>query len=466
MTWDFAESNPLSNSTGNYMGSLEYITKVIGHQSSSTQGYVDVRQHNAVTIKGFKEKILISTDPPYYDNIGYADLSDFFYVWLRRSLGSVLPNLFQTMLVPKSEELVATPYRFGGSKEKAKNFFEKGLGEAFGRMREIAHPDFPVTVYYAFKQSETDETDDDQHGDSPAVASTGWETMLTGLIQAGFQITGTWPMRSELANRMVGQGTNALASSIVLVCRPRPQDAGTVTRREFVSSLKRELPQALRELQQGNIAPVDLAQAAIGPGMAIFSRYHAIQEADGNIISVRTALGMINQMLDEVLAEQEGDFDANTRWALAWFSQYGLEEHSYGEAETLSKAKNTSVQGMVEAGILHAKAGKVRLLRRDELPKAWQPQQDKNIPVWEATQHLVRVVQDEGEEAAATLSLQLGDMADTARELAYRLYRICELKGWTQEALAYNSLVTSWSEVSRLAIKAQNIKNIQGSLDL
>jgi putative DNA methylase len=447
MVWDYAEANPFCSSSGNWIAMVDWVWKALETTPANNKNLGLAAQRNATDTHSLGDGLLISTDPPYYDNIGYADLSDFFYVWMRRSLSPVYPSLFSTMLVPKAQELVATPYRFGGSREKAQSFFEKGLGKAFERMYEVAHPDFPVTVYYAFKQSESEENDEDE---STSVASTGWETMLNGLIDSGFQINGTWPMRSELSNRMVGQGTNALASSIVLVCRPRPTTATTATRRKFLAALRRELPQALRELQQGFIAPVDLAQAAIGPGMAVFSRYKQVLESDGSVMPVRTALSIINQMLDEVLAEQEGDFDADTRWALAWFSQYGMNENSYGEAETLSKAKNTSVQGMVDAGILYARAGRVRLLRRDELPENWNPQSDGDVPIWEATQYLVKVLETQGEEAAADLSVKLGSVADTARELAYRLYRICELKGWTQDALSYNALVTSWIEVSKL----------------
>jgi len=287
---------------------------------------------------------LISTDPPYYDNIGYADLSDFFYVWLRRSLGKIYPSLFSTLLVPKARELIATPYRFEGSKQKAQQFFEQGLGKAFASIRAAGHPDYPATVYYAFKQAES-EHDVDGPGDATVIASTGWETMLAGLIDAGFTITGTWPMRSELGNRMIASGTNALASSIVLVCRPRPTGAPRTDRRDFLNRLKRELPDALRTMRHGNVAPVDLAQAAIGPGMAIFSQYSRMLEADGTPMRVRTALGLINRALDEARGEQEGAFDAGTRWLVDWFEQYGMGEGPYGVAETLSKAKNTRGDG-------------------------------------------------------------------------------------------------------------------------
>ena len=330
-------------------------------------------------------------------------------------------------------------------------------------MRGMANDEYPLTVYYAFKQTETEETDKDTH--DVAIASTGWETMLEGLIKAGFTITGTLPMRTELSNRTVASGTNALASSIALVCRPRPQNAPSTTRRQFVNSLKRELPDAIHKLQQGNIAPVDLAQASIGPGMAIYSRYTKVLESDGMPMRVRTALQLINQTLDEFLAEQEGEFDAETRWALAWFEQYAFSEGLFGNAETLSKAKNTAVQGMVDAGILVAKAGKVRLLRRDELPKDWNPHSCNRLTVWEATQHMIRELQDGGgNQGAGNLLTQLGTIGEAARDLAYRLYNICDRKGWAAEGVAYNSLVISWSDISRLADENKEAVPLQQQL--
>jgi putative DNA methylase len=323
------------------------------------------------------------------------------------------------------------------------------MTKAMNRLAEQAHLASPVTIYYAFKQSETDSAD--------GTSSTGWETFLDAVIRAGFAISGTWPMRTELSNRMIGSGTNALASSIVLVCRPRPQDAPTVTRRDFVAALKAELPRALRLLQAGNIAPVDLAQASIGPGMAVFTRYGKVIDASGKTLTVREALALINQTLDEVLAEQEGDFDADTRWALAWFEQVGFAEGKYGDAETLSKAKNTSVAGMVDAGLIVSRAGYVRLLRPRELPTDWDPAADSRLTIWEMVHHLVRVM-GEGEQAAAALIVKLGARADTARELAYRLYTVCERKKRAQEALDYNSLVQSWSEVVRLGQQASEAR--------
>jgi putative DNA methylase len=392
--------------------------------------------------------IVISTDPPYYDNIGYADLSDFFYVWLRRTLRNFYPDIFQTLLVPKTPELVASPHRFNGSKQKAQNFFEEGLRHTFVNLRQAVHEEYPITVYYAFKQTEMVKAEE-FNGNS--VASTGWETMLAGLVQSGFSITGTWPMRTELGNRPVASGTNALASSIVLACRLRPTSAPLATRRDFLNALRRELPAALKELQHGNIAPVDMAQASIGPGMAIFSRYSKVIEADGSSMRVRTALALINQALDEYLSEQEGEYDADTRWALAWFEQHAFHEGPYGDAETLSTAKNTSVAGMMGAGFLKAGGGKVRLLRRDELAGDWNPTTDRRLTIWELCQQLIRTMQDKGETAAAELLAQAGPLGEAARDLAYRLYQICERKGWAQEALPYNALVISWSDIGKLA---------------
>ena len=439
MTWDFAEGNPFSSSSGNYLVSIDWIVRAINFFSDSANGFV--HQADAQTQELAANKV-VSTDPPYYDNIGYADLSDFFYVWLRRSLRTVFSDLFATMAVPKAEELVATPYRHG-SKEKAEAFFLDGMTQAMHRLAEQAHPAYPVTIYYAFKQSETDSGD--------GTTNTGWDTFLAAVIEAGFAISGTWPMRTELSNRMIGSGANALASSIVLVCRPRPETAPTATRREFHNALKTELPQALAYLQAGNIAPVDLAQAAIGPGMGVYTRYAKVIDAEGKPISVRSALALINQVLDEALAEQEGDFDADTRWALAWFEQIGFEEGEYGVAEQLSKAKNTAVSGLVEAGIVLSGKGKVSLVKPSELPANWDPNTDARLTVWEMVHHLVRVLEGGGEASAAVLLAKLGSQGEIARELCYRLYTICERKKRANEAMAYNALVQSWPEIVRLS---------------
>ena len=439
MVWDFAEANPISDSSGNVLLGIEQAAKMIALIGTGAPG--SASQEDAAAQSTIQEDKVVSTDPPYYDNIGYADLSDFFYVWLRNSLKPTFPDLFSTLAVPKAEELVATPYRHG-NKEKAEQFFLAGVGKAMRRFSEKAHPGFPVTIYYAFKQSET-------KGDTD-ISSTGWETFLDAVIRSGFALTGTWPMRTEYTGNLK-KGINALASSIVLVCRKRPDDAPMATRREFVDALKAELPAALAHLQSGNIAPVDLAQAAIGPGMGVYTRYSRVLDNQGRPVSVRDALALINHTLDEVLAEQEGDFDADTRWALAWYEQQGFSAGEYGVAETLSTAKNTSVAGMEQAGILESKAGEVRLLRPEELPEDWDPASDRRLPVWEVVHHLVRVLETGGETGSARLVRQLGGIAETARELAYRLYAVAERKNRADEAFSYNALVQSWPEIARLA---------------
>ena len=438
MVWDYAEANPLSGSSGNVLLGVEQAAKMIALLGAATCG--SVSQKDAATQSISMTKV-VSTDPPYYNNIAYADLSDFFYIWLRRAVRLVYPDLFATLAVPKAEELVAAPYRHG-NKEKAETFFLAGMTDAMRRLAKQAHPAYPATIYYAFKQSET-------RGDT-GTASTGWETFLAAVIESGFSVTGTWPIRTEYTGNLK-KGFNALASSIVLVCRQRPATAPMATRREFVAALRDELPKALAHLQSGNIAPVDLAQAAIGPGMAVFTRYAKVLDAEGKPVSVREALALINQMLDEVLAEQEGDFDPDSRWALAWFEQQGFDEGEYGVAETLSKAKNTSIAGIVEGGILASSAGKVRLLRPDELADDWDPTTDARLTEWEAVHHLIRALETGGESAAARVVVRLGASADIARELAYRLYTICERKRRAAEALSYNSLVQSWPEISDLA---------------
>lgn len=438
MTWDYAETNVLDKGTGSYLNATMWEAEVVELFSSATAGVAfQASAQQQTTSQGR----VVSTDPPYYDNIGYADLSDFFYVWLRRSLKPTFPDLFATLTAPKDEELVVTPARHGG-KAQAEMFFMHGMTQAMHRLSQQAHPAFPVTIYYAFKQAETTEA---------GTASTGWETFLEAIIEAGFSLSGTWPVRTELANRMRGLSSNALASSIVLVCRPRSANAATVTRRELLAALKVELPPAVAHLQHGNIAPVDLAQAAIGPGMAVYTRYARVLDAGGNTLSVHDALALINQTLDEVLAQQEGDFDADSRWALSWFEQYAFEPAEYGVAETLSKAKNTSVSGLVEAGILASKAGKVRLLKPAELPTDWDPDTDKRLTVWEMVHHLIRLLEGDGEVAAAKIVAKLGAKTEVARELAYRLYTLCDRKKRPALAGSYNGLVQSWPELTRLA---------------
>jgi putative DNA methylase len=398
--------------------------------------------------------LLVSTDPPYYDNIGYAALSDFFYVWLRRSVGDLYPELFSTMLVPKMGELTASPERFEGDKKKAKEHFETGFRHAFAKLRDRLDINFPLTVYYAFKQNDDEENSGSEiEGDSGVDLTTGWETLLEALISSGFTITATWPIRASQKWRMLSMGTNALASYIVLACRPRADNAPQIASTQFRSELKHVLPAALRHLQQGNIAPVDFAQAAIGPGMAVYSRYSRILESTGKTMSVRTALGVINQTLTEVLSEVEDDFDSDTRWAIAWFEQHGFTEGDFGDAEILSKAKVTSLTALQHARVVLSKGGKVRLLRPDELPGDWDPERDHRPTVWEMTHHLLRLYhyQSAGDEATSMLLRKFGSESEGARDLAYRLFKICEKLKLSQEAQSYNALVLGWPEIARLA---------------
>jgi putative DNA methylase len=439
MTWDFAEANTFADIGGSFAIAIEKgAMSIDAFPVGTTAAAV---QHDASTQMISTRKV-VSTDPPYYDNIGYADLSDFFYVWLRRSLRPTFPELFATLAVPKAEELVATPYRHG-SKEKAETFFLDGMTLAMQRLVEQAHPAFPVTIYYAFKQSESES--------DAGTASTGWETFLDAVIRAGFAISGTWPMRTEGSGRMIAKDTNALASSIVLVCRQREDTAPTATRREFVAALKSELPTALRHLQEGNIAPVDLAQAAIGPGMAVYTRYAKVLDAEGKTVPVREALKLINQVLDETLAEQEGDFDADSRWAITWFEQNGFAEGDAGTAILLTTAKGTALNTLEATGIIQSGRGKVRLFKASELPSDWDPASDPRLTHWEIVHHLIRVLEAGGESAAAALVAKLGTKAEAARDLAYRLYMVSERKKRAAEALSYNALVQSWPEILRLA---------------
>jgi putative DNA methylase len=449
MVWDFTEANPFSSASGNVLLGVEQAAEMVERAPASDPG--TATQLDATCTLGAVASSLVSTDPPYYDNIGYSDLSDFFYVWLRPAVGRLHPDLFVTVLTPKSQELIASPHRFGGDKRAAERFFEDGLQRAFGLLRGAHRPDYPLALFYAFKQAEKRSIG---HLPSAVVASTGWETMLQGLLSAGLTVAGTWPMRTELTAGLKAD-IGALASSIVLVCRPRAGDAPLATRREFIAALREELPPALETLTQAGIAPVDLAQAAIGPGMAVFSRYSEVLEADGSPMSVRTALQIINEQLDAFLAEQEGELDTDTRFCVAWFEQHGLSDAAFGQADVLARAKNTAVQGLVDAGVLHARGGKVRVRKRGEYPDEWDPAADRRLTVWECVQHLIRQLDTNGEEGAATLARRLGgDMSERARELAYRLYSIADRRGWSDEARAYNALVVSWRAIREKAAGA------------
>lgn len=456
MIWDYPDTTPFGKAAGSYTVSLNSIAKAI-QVAGSTVGEARQASADNRALGG----LLISTDPPYYDNIGYSDLSDFFYVWLRRSLRSIHPNLLSTMLVPKADELVANPYRHGG-RAGAHQFFEDGFREVFRRARESALPDYPITVYYAFKQSETTEIGE---------ASTGWETLLEGMIRSGWAVTATWPLRSELSNRMLSQGTNALASSIVLALRPRPEGAAPTDRRQFVETLKAELPSALRDLQHGAIAPVDLPQAAIGPGMAVFSRYSAVLEPDGSKMSVRSALARINEILDQVLNEQEGDFDSTTRFAIAWYRQHGYNTGTFGDANNLANARNTTVDAMDRGGILTSRAGKVQLIKPSDLSADYDMLTDLHASNWEALHHLIGVMESEGitpagEFLRTALSRPDGAIdADLVKELAHLLFRIAEANGWTKDALNFNTLVTSWPEIHDIARSDAPAENSQSAFD-
>jgi putative DNA methylase len=444
MIWDFAEANVFSESSGSWEVFVDGFCKAFSKsfESSKPTPFGQATQAESQSQR-ISERKFVSSDPPYYDNIGYADLSDFFYVWLRRSLRPVFPTLLATIAVPKAEELVAQPFRHG-TKQKAEQFFLTGMTQAMHNLSVQAHPAAPVTIYYAFKQSETE---------GAGTNSTGWETFLDAVLTSGLAITGTWPLRTENSSRMIGQGTNALASSIVLVCRPRAEGVGTVGRRQFVRMLNEALPLALdamtRESEGAHspVAPVDLSQAIIGPGMAIFSRYDAVLEADGTPMTVRTALQLINRFL------AEDDFDADTQFCLHWFEQYGWETGKFGEADTLARAKGTSVEGVKQSGVLHSAGGNVRLLKWAEYPSDWDPQSDQRLPIWEVLHQLIRVFNTDGETGAAAVFAAVQSKAEAARQLAYRLYTLCERKNWAEDARAYNEVVTSWSGIESAAAK-------------
>jgi putative DNA methylase len=439
MTWDFAEVNLFSGSSGSFQNLYERLLKGLGSLKPISSGRAFQSDAQTQTISAGKA---VSTDPPYFDNIGYADLSDFFYVWLRRSLRTVFPGDLSTITVPKEQELVATPYRHGG-RDKADAFFLAGMTEAMRSLSAQAHPLFPITIYYAFKQSDTQS--------NSGTGSTGWETFLDATIRSGLSIAGTWPMRTEKEGRSTDNGMNALASSIVLVCRQRPADAPSISRRGFIRELNIVLPEALDEMTKGSaderspVAPVDLSQAIIGPGMAIFSRYDAVLEADGTPMTVKTALQLINRFL------AEDDFDGDTQFCLHWFEQHGWDKAKFGEADTLARAKGTSVEGVSAAGVIEAGGGDVRLLKWKEYPADWNPSLDMRLPVWEALHQLIRAYSSKGDAGAGKVLKACSGKAEAARQLAYRLYTLCERKGWAEDARAYNEVVTGWSGIEKAA---------------
>ena len=457
MVWDFAEGNPFSHSSGCFDNMLSWVFKSLVEFPAAITG--TAIQHDAQTDCGLRN-LVISSDPPYYDNIGYADLADYFYIWMRRSLKSTYPRLFRTMLVPKAEELVASPYRFEGSKEKARDFFEGGMVQACRQFYRYAREDVPVTIYYAYKQSESDEDD------NASQASTGWETMLSAIIKAGFAITGTWPMRTERSNRSNALETNALASSIVLVCRKRPEESASCSRRSFIAELKRELRAALKNLQASNIAPVDMAQAAIGPGMGVYSHYAKVMEADGSAMGVRTALQVINAELDAYFSEQDGALDAESRFCVDLYTQFAFNHMKFGEADVLARAKNTSVEKLASMGLVYAEKGVVHLLERTELPELKVSRLTADRCLWMITQYLIQSMDTGGIEACARLVVEFSASAERARDLAYRLFSLAERKDWNAEAYAYNSFVVAWPDIQQKAAELRAARRTakQGSL--
>ncbi|CTQ45307.1 DUF1156 domain-containing protein [Roseibium aggregatum] len=440
MTWDFAECNVMSDSTGNFMGAVDWVCKaILGFGPNATGSEIQHDAQNVILPAG----AVVSTDPPYYDNIGYADLSDYFYVWLRRNVKDVYPSLSGTIAVPKAEELVATPYRHGG-KANAENHFLGGMTAAISSLASQSSPDFPATIYYAFKQSEIEQD---------GLASTGWATFLQAVISSGYAIVGTWPVRTERAARTIATGTNALANSVVLVCRKKEATAEVITRADFIRALKRELPPAISELQAANIAPADMPQSAIGPGMGVFSRYARVEERDDSPMTVKTALQLINAELDDYLNHLHGEFDAETRFAASWFEQFGNDNGEYGAADNLARARGISVESVKHAGIVDSSAGKVRILKRDDIEANWDPATDDHLTIWECCQHLIRVLENEGEYEAAVLLKKIGsDKAEAVKDLAYYLYDICSNKRKdAKEATAYNGLIAVWTELTRQA---------------
>ena len=440
MTWDFTEANPFSKSTGNWGNCVEWGFKTLDQLQLSSNGSVIQQDAQSAT---YPPGAVISTDPPYYDNIGYADLSDYFYVWMRRSLREVFPDLFGVLATPKSDELVATPYRHG-NKDAAESFFLDGMRKAIHRMASQSSESYPAAIYYAFKQSEIE-----QEG----ISSTGWATFLQAVVEAGYAVVGTWPMRTEMANRMIASGTNALANSVVLVCRKKEASAEVITRAEFIRALKRELPPAIAELQAANIAPADMPQSAIGPGMGVFSRYKAVLESDDSPMSVKTALQLINRELDEYLGGIQGEFDADTRFAITWFEQNGMAKGEYGVADSLARARGISVESVKHAGIVESAAGKVRILSRHELDDDWEPDSDNHLTVWECLQHLVRSHEKDGiSHDTAVLLKKIEAKAEAVKDLAYCLYDISANKRKdAKEATAYNALIADWTELTRQA---------------
>ncbi len=448
MVWDYCEANPFSSSTANWMSMVNRVAKSVESLPATREGIV--RQMDARAFVGDNSNLVISTDPPYYNNIGYSDISNFFYVWLKRNLSEIWPSECSTLLTPKIDELISDPSRHK-NKAEADDYFESGMAEFMGEVVEGQCAELPATIYYAYKATETTE--------DGGLRSTGWDTFLQAVVSAGLQVTATWPLRTERATRARSLGSNALASSIVLACRPRSTSAVLVSRSDFVAALRSELPEAIRVLQSGNIAPVDLSQSTIGPGIKVFSRYAKVVEADGSTMPVSDALAIINEVLDDVLYGEESELDAETRFALAWYAQHGFEIGPFGEADSIARAKGTAVEGVVRAGVGESSGGKFRLFRRGELDPDWDPASDSRLVAWEALQHLAARL-EQSESGAARLLARLGGVGDSARQLSYLLHKIASDKRWAEEARVYNGLISAWPMLRASAPKVESPKLI------
>ena len=450
MVWDFAEANPYCSSSGNWTAMQDWVCKTMANLVIASQG--TATQQDAQTVD-YPEGVVISTDPPYYDNIEYADLSDFFFCWMKPAIKSIYPDLFAVLATPKSEELVASPHRHGG-KGAAEAYFLEGMSQAIANMARQSSDTIPATIYYAFKQSEIKDE---------GIISKGWATFLQAVVDAGYAIVGTWPMRTELSNRLLGMGSNALANSVILVCRKRQDDAAILSRPQFIRALKRELPPAIKTLQAAHIAPADMPQAALGPGMAIFSGCKAVREADDRPMDVKTALQLINWERDAVLGDLHGEYDLETRFAVTWFEQQGYAKGDYGTADNLARAWAISVERVGQAGIVESAVGKVRLLTREEL----DPEADHPPSVWRACQLLIHALETYGAEVAAVLMKRLGPAAGEARELAYHLYDLCETRRQdAREASAYSALISDWNYLTERAARPDTDTTRQADLDI
>jgi putative DNA methylase len=440
MTWDFAELNTLLDGSGSFVGALDWTAESLDALLSPTSG--QIFQIDAPANSYPIRPVVISTDPPYYDNIGYSDLSDFFYVWLRRSLNAVWPELFRRLQTPKDEELVASPYRHS-SKDAAEAHFMDGMTRALSAMRDAVCAQIPLAIYYAYKQSEIS---------VEGINSPGWASFLQAAMNAGLMVDGTWPMRTELANRMVGSGANALASSIVLACRPRPADARATTRRDFIAELRRELPEALTRMKAGGTHPVDVPQSALGPGMAVFSKYALVREADDTAMSVSKAIALINQVREEIDHAESSDFDAATRFALVWFASWGWSLKDAGEAIKLAQSYDLTERGLRDSGVLITTGGNARLRARGEIPDDWRPSRDQNLTVWELAQALNRSLNDGGGVAeAGSLLAEARGLGSSTYSLVGQLFALAETRRMSEEARGWGKLSEAWDSIEAAA---------------